>query len=67
MGHSYTWNTPTETIDWVTHHGSRTSLPLVYPYTTVYITPPLGRFSILDISTVGIEPVPKRSALETSR
>ena len=29
--------------------------------------PPLGRFSILDISTVGIEPVPKRSALETSR
>ena len=32
----------------------------------VYRTP-LGRFSMLDISTVGIVSVPKRSALEASR
>ena len=31
------------------------------------ITPPLGRSSMVDISTVGIVPEPKRSALETSR
>ena len=31
---------------------------------TVYHTP-LGRFSVVDISTVGIVPVPQRSALET--
>ena len=31
-----------------------------------YITPPLGRFSMVDISTAGVIPVPKRSALETS-
>ena len=31
------------------------------------ITPPLGRFSMVDISTVGIVPVPRRWALETSR
>ena len=42
----------------------------IRPYWTVYITPsPLGRFSMVDISTaVGIVRVPKtRSALERSR
>ena len=29
--------------------------------------PPLGRFSMVDISTVGIVSVPKRSALKSSR
>ena len=36
-------------------------------FTTVYVRTPLMRFSILDISTVGIVSTPKRSALETSR
>ena len=36
------------------------------PDTTVYHTP-LGRLSMVDISMVGIVPVPKRSALEASR
>ena len=37
------------------------------PYRTVYITPSWCRFSVLDISTVGMMPVPTRSALEESR
>ena len=37
------------------------------PYTTVYYHTPLGRFSVFDISTVGKESVPRRSALEASR
>ena len=36
------------------------------PYATVYITP-LGRFSMVDTSTVGILSAPKRWALEASR
>ena len=40
---------------------------LQVPYTTVYITPPLGRFSKVDISTVGMVSAPKRSAMEISR
>ena len=35
-------------------------------YDRVYHTP-LGRFSIVHISTVGIAPLQKRSALETTR
>ena len=37
------------------------------PYTTGDITPPWADFSMVDISTVGTVPVPKTSALETSR
>ena len=33
----------------------------------MYITSPLGRSSVLDISAIEIVSVPKRSALETSR
>ena len=39
----------------------------LYLYTAGVHHTPLGRFSMLDISTVGIVSVPKRSALETSR
>ena len=42
------------------------SCPVPVPYTTVYYHTPLGRFSMVDISTVGIVSVPKRSSLETA-
>ena len=43
------------------------SCPVPVPYTTVYYHTPLGRFSMVDISTVGIVSVPRKSALEASR
>ena len=39
----------------------------LYLYTAGVHHTPLGRFSMLDISTVGIVSAPKRSALEPSR
>ena len=40
---------------------------LKYPHTTVYITPPLRRFSKLDCSTTKRVPIPNDTSPETSR
>ena len=46
--------------------GTPSTVPIRTVYDGAYHTP-LGRFSMLDISTVGIVPVPETSALETFR
>ena len=42
-------------------------LQVTRTYTTACINTLLGRFSMIDIPTAGIMPVPKRSVMDTSR